>query len=42
MERTESAGTEEAGVMKKRRSVGGVEVTRHVDDAAMLLPGLQP
>jgi hypothetical protein len=38
---TERAGDKEARATKKRRSGGGVEVARHVDDAAMLLPRLE-
>ena len=38
---TERAGDEEARAVQKRRGVGGIEVARHVDDTAMLLPGLE-
>ena len=37
--RTEGAGDEEARLMKKRRSEGGVEEAGEGDDTAVLLPG---
>lgn len=40
-ELTEGASDEETGAMQKRRSEGRVEKAGHVDDATVLLPGLQ-